>query len=222
MLAYSRFNQKSKMRKFSSYAKVQYVVSFLIRGNTAFNRTRKNGTTKLLNVGCGPNPRPEFINLDYLWNPNIDICWDIAKKPYPLPSASLEGIYTEHCLEHIEFKNMKENLREFYRLLKPEGVLRVVMPDGEIYLDIYQRRKQGSKELMPYEEGYISPMARINGIFRNHGHKFIYDFETMKRLMEEVGFKDIKKCSYRSGRDQRLLIDQEWRQVESLYVEATK
>ncbi len=75
------------MRKISSYGKVQYVVSFLIRGNTAFNRTKKNGTAKLLNVGCGPNPRPEFINVDYLWNPNIDICWDIAKKPYPLPSA---------------------------------------------------------------------------------------------------------------------------------------
>ncbi len=65
-------------------------------------------------------------------------------------------------------------------------------------------------------------MARINGIFRNHGHRFIYDFETMKRLMEEVGFKSIKKCSYRNGTDQRLLIDQEWRSPESLYVEAIK
>ena len=96
------------------------------------------------------------------------------------------------------------------------------MPDGEIYLDIYQKRKQGSTELMPFEEGYISPMARINGIFRNHGHRFIYDFETMKRLMEEVGFKNIKKCSYRNGTDQRLLIDQESRSPESLYVEAIK
>ena len=74
-------------------------------------------------------------------------------------------------------------------MLKPGGVVRIVMPDGEIYLDIYQKRKQGATELMPFEEGYISPMARINGIFRNHGHRFIYDFETMKRLMEEVGFK---------------------------------
>ena len=210
------------MRKLTSYSKVQGWIGSVVRCRPAFNRTKKNGIAKLLNVGCGPYPKPEFINLDYTWNPNIDICWDITRKPYPLESGSLEGIYTEHCLEHIEFKDMKENLKEFYRLLKPGGVVRIVMPDGEIYLDIYQRRKQGSTELMPFEEGYISPMARINGIFRNHGHRFIYDFETMKRLMEEVGFKTIKKCSYRNGTDQRLLIDQEWRSPESLYVEAVK
>ena len=210
------------MRKLTSYSKVQAWIGSIVRCRPVFNRTKKNGTAKLLNVGCGPYPKPEFINLDYTWNPNIDICWDITRKPYPLESGSLEGIYTEHCLEHIEFKDMKENLKEFYRLLRPGGVVRIVMPDGEIYLDIYQRRKQGATELMPFEEGYISPMARINGIFRNHGHRFIYDFETMKRLMEEVGFKNIKKCSYRNGADQRLLIDQEWRSPESLYVEAIK
>jgi predicted SAM-dependent methyltransferase len=204
------------MRKLTSYSKVQSLIGSIVRCRTAFNHTKKFGTAKLLNVGCGPFNKPEFINLDYSWHPGIDICWDITKKPYPLESGSLEGIYTEHCLEHIEFKDMKANLREFYRLLKPGGLLRVVMPDGEIYLDIYQRRKQGSNELMPYEEGYISPMARING------HKFIYDFETMRRLMEEVGFKSIKKCSFRSGSDERLLIDQEYRRPESLYVEAFK
>ena len=210
------------MRKITSYTKVQGIIGTIVRCRTIFNRTKKNGAAKLLNVGCGPYPKQEFINLDYSWHPSIDICWDITRKPYPLESGSLEGIYTEHCLEHISFDNMKVNLREFYRLLKPGGLVRIVMPDGEIYLDIYQKRKQGSAELMPYEEGYITPMARINGIFRNHGHMFIYDFETMKRLMEEVGFKSIRKCSFQTGSDQRLLIDQEVRALESLYVEAVK
>ena len=210
------------MRKLTDYSKVQGWIGSVIRCNAAFNRTKKNGVAKLLNVGCGPFPKPEFINLDYSWHPSIDICWDITKKPYPLESDSLEGIYTEHCVEHIPFESLKKNLREFYRMLKPGGRLRLVTPDGEIYLDIYQRRKNGSKELMPYEEGYISPMARINGIFRNHGHLFIYDFETMRKLMEEVGFKSIKKCTYRNGEDPRLLIDREFRAHESLYVEAVK
>ena len=210
------------MKKITSYSKIQAIIGSIVRCRAVFNRTQKNGSAKLLNVGCGPYPKHEFINLDYSWHPGIDICWDITRKPFPLASGSLEGIYTEHCLEHIGFESMKTNLREFYRLLKPGGMVRIVMPDGEIYLDIYQKRKQGSNELMPYEEGYITPMARINGIFRNHGHLFIYDFETMKRLMEEVGFKSIKKCSFRIGSDQRLLIDQEVRAVESLYVEAVK
>ena len=77
---------------------------------------------------------------------------------------------------------------------------------------------------MPYEreEGYPTPMSRINGIFRNHGHQFIYDFETFKYLLVKTGFKDIKKESFGHGRDPRLLIDQQMRADESLYVEATR
>ena len=61
----------------------------------------------------------DFINLDYLWVPSMDVCWDIVAKKYPFPDASMEGIYTEHCLEHIPYDKCIENLKEFHRLLKP-------------------------------------------------------------------------------------------------------
>ena len=216
------------LRKFSldrhitSYAKLQYTVAALIRGNQFFVAKKSVKNSKLLNVGCGPNPHPDYINLDFHWNRDIDICWDITKKSYPIHSSSLEGIYTEHCLEHISFDSFNANMAEFYRMLKPGSVVRIIMPDGELYLDIYQKRKNGENIRMPHEVGYITPMARINGIFRNHGHQFIYDFETMKKLLQQAGFTNIKKCSYRTGADQRLLVDQDWRAVESLYVEATR
>ncbi len=176
----------------------------------------------MLNVGCGPNPHPDFINLDYHWGSGVDICWDITKKKYPLEDDSLDAIYTEHCLEHISFDAFRKNIGEFYRMLRPGGVLRLIMPDGEVYLDIYQRRKLGENVKMPHEEGYISPMARINGIFRGHGHQFIYDFDTVRKILEDAGFKNIVKETFCHGRDKRLLLDAEWRSDESLYVEANK
>ncbi|HYE54420.1 MAG TPA: methyltransferase domain-containing protein [Chitinophagaceae bacterium] len=209
-------------RPISSYAKVQYAVSAVIRTKRLFISKKGINSSKLLNVGCGPYPHPDFINLDYHWNKDIDICWDITRKPYPLPSGSIEGIYTEHCLEHISFADFEKNMHEFYRLLAPGATVRIIMPDGELYLDIYERKKKGENVKMPYEEHYITPMARINGIFRNHGHKFIYDFETVKKLLEKAGFRDIRKETFGNGRDPRLLIDSEWRSDESLYVEASK
>lgn len=215
-------NKFSWDRPIHSYAKFQYLVSFFIRTKQQFIRRRAITSLKLLNVGCGPNPHPDFINLDYHWNSTIDICWDITKRSYPIQSNTLEGIYTEHCLEHISFKDFEKNMHEFYRMLKPGGTVRIIMPDGELYLDIYQRKKAGENVHMPYEEHYITPMARINGIFRNHGHKFIYDFATVKSLLEKAGFTDIRKESFRKGRDSRLLIDEQWRSDESFYIEATK
>jgi hypothetical protein len=75
---------------------------------------------------------------------------------------------------------------------------------------------------MPYEETYISPMHRINGIFRNYGHQFIYDFETARLLLEEAGFTEITKQSFGKGRLDALLKDSKHREHESLYVEAVK
>jgi predicted SAM-dependent methyltransferase len=201
---------------------VQTLISDVIRCNPVFIKRKKIQHLTLLNVGCGPFPNKSFINLDYCWTPEIDICWDITRKPYPLKSSSLEGIYTEHCLEHIGLSDFEKNMHEFFRLLKPGGTVRIIMPDGEIYLDIYQKRKNGENIQMPFEKEYISPMARINGIFRNHGHRFIYDFHTVKKLLEKAGFKDIKKKSFSQGRDKHLLIDTESRAIESLYVEASK
>ena len=50
----------------------------------------------------------------------------------------------------------------------------------------------------------------------------MYDFETFKYMLEEAGFNDIKKETFRNGRNSKLLVDSELRRDESLYVEATK
>jgi hypothetical protein len=54
---------------------------------------------RYLNAGCGPKPLSDFINLDWKWRPEIELCWDLTKA-LPLKSGSLDGVYSEHCLEH--------------------------------------------------------------------------------------------------------------------------
>lgn len=208
------------MRPLWDYYKVKKLVGFLVRNQRVFFK-RKNHL-QYLDVGCDENTHPEFVNLDFRWNRHIDVCMDITKGKYPFSGNRFKGIFSEHCLEHISFEQFRANLQEFYRILKPGGTVRIVMPDGELYLDIYQRRKNGEKISMPYEEGFITPMHRINGIFRDHGHQFIYDFETVKLLLEQVGFTNVRKESFGKGRDKNLLIDSEHRALESMYIEAGK
>ena len=106
--------------------------------------------------------------------------------------------------------------------MKPGGTVRVVVPDGQIYFDLYQAKKTDKSVRLPYDDEEETPDISINRIFRRHGHLFIYDFETMKLQLERAGFRDIKKESFRTGRDPRLLLDLAERKVESLYVEASK
>lgn len=201
--------------------RVRLAISRVLR-NMPWQAGRVGEDKRYLDVGCGDNTHEAFVNLDYIWNPGIDVCWDIVKKPFPFPDNRFEGIYTEHCLEHIPLDACQRNLQEFHRMLKPGGRVRIIVPDGELLFNIYHERRNGGDRRLPHEDGYDTMMQAINGVFRNHGHLFIYDFETMKLMLERAGFHEIECMSYRQGRLPELVHDSEVRSRESLYVEAVK
>lgn len=217
----------SLTRPLTSYAKVQALIS-AFRRNWHFQIDGARLCKKeYLDLGCGPNSHPDFINIDYAWHPGIDICWDITRG-IPLDNGSVSGVFTEHCLEHILWEKTDFVLGECFRILRPNGTLRIIVPDGELYLAGYTdlMRKQTDVAL-PYaaEDVYknlYSPIMSVNRIFRAHGHLFIYDFYSLRLLLEKNGFIEIKKESYLSGRDSKLLVDTQSRKVESLYVECSK
>tara|TARA_R110002072_G_scaffold241723_1_gene400591 strand:- start:494 stop:1177 length:684 start_codon:yes stop_codon:yes gene_type:complete len=217
-------------RPITSYTKFhqlynRFITPLIINKKIFVSSSLTNGK-EYLQVGCGYNIYPDFINTDIEWKPSV-IPWDISeikKNNYPIQNDILTGIYTEHCLEHIPFESVKDNLKEFYRILKPGGTVRIAVPDGELFIDLYNRYRKGETVDFPKPDNRPepTPMISINRIARSHGHLFMYDFETFKHLLEEAGFKDVIKETFRHGRNQKLLVDSDLRRDESLYVEATK
>jgi predicted SAM-dependent methyltransferase len=208
-------------RNIFDYYRVQLWVGDLIRNSRLFIRKQRIKHLKYLDIGCGPIMHKDFVNLDYKWIPGLDVCWNITKFKLPFPDNRFEGVFSEHTLEHIKLPETENLLLEIKRILKPGGTVRIILPDGELYIDIYIRKRNGEDVRMPYIEDF-SPMARINGIFRNNDHQFIFDFLTLKKVLENAGFKNIVKCSFQNGKNPDLFIDSEVRVVESFYVEAEK
>jgi predicted SAM-dependent methyltransferase len=198
----------------------------LWRNRTMFvNRKRLRGL-RYLNVGPGYSVRDDFVNLDYRWHPGIDVTWDIEnirRHPYPFPEESFTGIYTEHCLEHISISACTDNLREFHRLLEPGGVVRIIVPDGELYIDWYNRHRRGEpvEVYRAKELNEPTPMWSLNRI-AHFVHRFLYDYETLAWLLRNAGFADVRRECFGRGSHPKLLLDSESHKAESLYVEATK
>jgi predicted SAM-dependent methyltransferase len=189
-----------------------------------------------VNVGCGVSPTPGWVNFEISPRPPEVLFWD-CRNPLPLSDGSVSAIYTEHSFEHFEFETEAiPLLREFYRTLKPEGVLRIVVPDAGEFIRLYAQadwaglaKKRGlSREGMGFRdpwvgEIYTTKMQLINAIFRQSGeHKYAYDFETLKWALESVGFSDIRQTEYNQSRDPLMAADSAARAAESLYVEAQK
>jgi predicted SAM-dependent methyltransferase len=219
-------------RPITSYAKIQNCIGNLIRNRTfQLCKPRIKGL-QYLDVGCGRNVHPEFINMDYLWHPKLDLCWDI-RRGLPFQNGSMLGIFSEHCLEHFSVVVAFNIIRECRRLLAPGGVFRIVVPDAELYLDIYHRQMAGDSSItFPFQDneafdGIFTPILSVNRVFYQDrdslaGHRYMYDFSLLQALLSHAGFNSIKRVAYREGSDATLLIDSEIRASESLYVEATR
>jgi predicted SAM-dependent methyltransferase len=219
--------QLSVRRSIVSYAKVQRLYALLIRNRSFQLTSKQQRDCIMLNIGCGDQLHPGFINIDYYWLPGLDLCWDIAN-PLPFQDASIAGVFTEHCLEHLTLKAAENFVSDVFRILRPGGILRVVVPDAELFLRAYVNSAEGSFSSFPnpYDQCLMmegsTPMAVVNSIFRDHGHQYAYDYEALHMLLNNFPFTNIYRVGFRSGCNPRLLIDNEDRCQESLYVEAVK
>lgn len=80
-----------------------------------------------LSVGCGRQPsRPNLIRLDKSAKLDPDLVWDLDQFPYPFDECSFSEVECFDVIEHLE--DIPKTLEEFYRILKPNGVLKITTP----------------------------------------------------------------------------------------------
>jgi predicted SAM-dependent methyltransferase len=142
------------------------------------------------------------------------------------------GVFSEHCLEHFSLPHGLALMREVLRVLRPGGVVRMVVPDGGLYLENYAHRKSGGDTLFPFETkehflGQFVPMLSVNRVFYQDresiaGHRTIYDADLLSLVLNKAGFEKTERRSYSHGDLPELVLDTPSRECESLYMEARR
>jgi len=84
----------------------------------------------LVNLGCGAIAHPAWSNLDLVPLSPIVQKADLLE-PLPFESGTVDAVYHAHVLEHFDRESGARFLKENVRVLRPGGVLRVVVPDLE-------------------------------------------------------------------------------------------
>lgn len=120
------------------------------------------------------------------------------------PDNSVSVIYLGQMIEHLnpiyEVKNM---LRECYRMLVPGGVIRITTPDLDLLIKAYinnEMDKFASEQPDFYKNADSSAQLAYlmygacgpNCSWDNYeGHMFLYTQKSMSKLLEDCGFKNI-------------------------------
>jgi predicted SAM-dependent methyltransferase len=131
----------------------------------------------------------------------------------PLTDDSAHCVYSSHFLEHLTKSDGEHLIAESYRVLKKGGRLRLAVPDLTYAVSLYAK---GDKERMLEDYFFVN---HRNSYFARH--KYMYDFDLLKKLLERNGFENIVRCSYQQGETPDLeVLDN--RPEETLFVEAVK
>ncbi len=103
----------------------------------------------LANFGCGTTFHPAWDNYDFV-PCGAEVRSVDLRRPLPFDDNVYDAVYSAHTLEHLPRNEVPGVLAEFRRILKPGGILRIVVPDLELmartYLEQLERAVEGDGE----------------------------------------------------------------------------
>ena len=136
----------------------------------------------ILNLGGGGVLSSRWLTADV--NPRADAFMNVTR-PLPLPEATVDVVYSEEVIEHIDRQAGRQMLAECLRILKPGGTLRLTTPS----LDYFAQQALSDP----------AAVQKMNDIFYGHGHRFIYSEKALRQVLNETGFTDIRQSTYRDA-----------------------
>ncbi len=153
------------------------------------NRIRSflKGDIKILEVSGGPRPlSAEYLNIDISDAPEVDFVANILE-PIAFDMETIDKIVSVATLEHFNTNDVREILKDFYRLLKKGGKIEIGVPSIEKIFTQYKIR--GCDDVvLRYLHGGLKDQYDI--------HLFVVDAKRFIQELESVGFIKVHEETY--------------------------
>jgi SAM-dependent methyltransferase len=125
-------------------------------------------------------------------------------KGLPIPDGSVQGIYASHVLEHLAYAEVSTALEHTFRLLKPGGIFRLVVPDLKIRAQKYlERQAAGQADANTWfmrsvrlglERPARGPLQRARSLFGHSAHLWMWDQASLTTALGTAGFTAVRRC----------------------------
>jgi predicted SAM-dependent methyltransferase len=203
--------------------------------------------------GSGRTAPKEWVNFDASLSLRLQkipvLGWVYPKKKDRLPGHvrfgdiitglpgikenSCDGVFCSHVLEHLALEDFRKALRNTYKILKPGGLFRLVIPDlepmGRDYVLELDKGNPKASEIFlgnTWMGRYVRPRG-IRGMIQSHHtytfHLWMWDKLSMQHELKEAGFKDIRICTFNDSKEPMFkLVEEEIKYATAFGAECTK
>lgn len=201
-----------------------------MRRGRQVERYLRTHDVRKLQLGAGEHPHDGWLNTDlHDYGRGNDLVYLDVRKRFPLPDASFDFVFSEHMLEHLTYAEGQRCLRECFRVLRPDGRIRIATPSLErlaaLYApdpsDVQRRYLRWAVNTLAPETDAALPGVVVNNFFRSWGHSFIYDPQTLRHALGAVGFVDVEERPV-GELEQHLSEEPEFNEYETVVLEARR
>lgn len=147
-----------------------------------------------LNLGCGPDYKKGYVNVDSNKNIKADIYCDLNKK-IPVKNNSVDEVYCKNMFEHIP--NPLNFLLEIKRILKKGGKAVIITSNGSYILYHFPRKRAyhdtynlssspGDKHYFFFQKGHLTAFANKVGLKLKKLEYHIADTKKSKNRIAQI------------------------------------
>lgn len=136
-----------------------------------------------VNLGCGVNTSKEFVNVDAVPQEKTHFIADIQRL-FMFPDNSVDLIYASHVIEHIPRTHLERTIAEWFRALRPGGVLRFGVPDFDALIEMYKRSGNDT-------ESIVNQLLGQDGEYDDH--HTIWNKAYAEKLLTRIGFENVRE-----------------------------
>jgi len=151
-----------------------------------------------LHIGAGNNLLSGWLNTDTILSEPGLVYMDATAR-FPFDDAVFDYVFSEHMIEHIDYREGLSMLQECRRVMTPGGRIRIATPCADRLVELYRPVKTPLQEsfIRYITDGFMPDVTDHNGAFvvdmyfRGFGHRFLYDHRTLVGSLEQAGFSGV-------------------------------
>lgn len=153
-----------------------------------------SGTGLRLHLGCGKRVIPGFFNVDTVDHPHVDLVCDVSNLD-ALPDGVAELIYASHVFEYFDRQQAVGVLKEWRRVLRSGGTLRLAVPDFDALVAVYQQTDRVEDVLGPLfgRMEVVDQSGQIRVLY----HRTVWTRAALTFALAEAGFENVKDWDWR-------------------------
>lgn len=126
---------------------------------------------------------------------------DVTRR-LPVRDESAACVYCSHLLEHLTRFDCRKALAETFRILRPGGIFRMVLPDLALLVKRFNESEDIGRAHVFMRDSLLGTESRPRGLRRvlpamfTHGdHQWMWEQRSLTKELHDSGFENIRRAT---------------------------